>query len=129
MAIGLFWATVCLCMFLSVLALDIMGFFSRKNHFEVDGRVLTLALLGDTRPKLTLQTDNRHHRRLPGHGKRFRPIARIERCEYRARGSERAEARRSREIHICALLYVVDSEHDLTSVAVRSQRRSVATLS
>lgn len=39
MALGLYWATVCLCIFLAVLALDIMGFFTRKNHFEVDGRV------------------------------------------------------------------------------------------
>ena len=39
MAIGLFWATVCLCFFVALLALDIMGLFNRKNHFEVDGRV------------------------------------------------------------------------------------------
>lgn len=39
MAIGFFWATVCLCLFVTILALDIMGFFSWKNHFEVDGRV------------------------------------------------------------------------------------------
>lgn len=39
MAIGYFWATTCLCILLFVLALDIMGVFSRKNHFEVDGRV------------------------------------------------------------------------------------------
>lgn len=39
MALGLYWATACLCLFLAVLAADIMGFFSKKNHFEVDGRV------------------------------------------------------------------------------------------
>ena len=39
MAVGFFWATVCLCIFVTILALDIMGFFSRKNHFEVEGRV------------------------------------------------------------------------------------------
>lgn len=39
MAIGLFWASACLCFLLFVLALDIMGIFSRKNHFDVDGRV------------------------------------------------------------------------------------------
>lgn len=39
MALGLFWATASLCVFLVVLAADIMGLFSSKNYFEVDGRV------------------------------------------------------------------------------------------
>lgn len=39
MALGLFWASIVLLVFLAVLSLDIMGFFSRKNHFLVDGRV------------------------------------------------------------------------------------------
>jgi hypothetical protein len=39
MAVGYFWASIGLCAFIFVLALDIMGIFSRKNHFDVDGRV------------------------------------------------------------------------------------------
>lgn len=39
MALGVYWATLSLCLFLVVLMLDRMGFFSRKNHLEVDGRV------------------------------------------------------------------------------------------
>lgn len=39
MALGLYWATVALVLFLTILALDIMGIFSRKSHFDVDGRV------------------------------------------------------------------------------------------
>ena len=38
MAIGLFWATLSLCGFFAILALDVMGFFRRKNYFEVEGR-------------------------------------------------------------------------------------------
>lgn len=43
MALGLYWATGCLALFIAVLALDIMGIFSRKNHFDVDGRVSSIA--------------------------------------------------------------------------------------
>ena len=39
MALGLYTAVACLCIFLAVLAADIMGIFSRKNYFDVDGRV------------------------------------------------------------------------------------------
>ena len=39
MALGLLWASIALLVFLAVLSLDVMGFFSRKNHFPVDGRV------------------------------------------------------------------------------------------
>jgi 3-dehydrosphinganine reductase len=39
MALVLFWASIALLVFLAVLSFDIMGFFSRKNHFPVDGRV------------------------------------------------------------------------------------------
>jgi hypothetical protein len=39
MASGLFWASIALLVFLAVLSLNVMGFFSRKNHFPVDGRV------------------------------------------------------------------------------------------
>ena len=39
MALGLLWASIVLLVFLALLSLDIMGFFSRKNHFPVDGRV------------------------------------------------------------------------------------------
>lgn len=39
MAVGLFWASVLLSIFFVILALDIMGFFSKKNYFQVDGRV------------------------------------------------------------------------------------------
>ncbi|KXT06499.1 hypothetical protein AC578_6074 [Pseudocercospora eumusae] len=42
MALGLSWASVCLCGFLSILALDIMGVFSRKNHFDVAGRTVVV---------------------------------------------------------------------------------------
>ncbi|KAF2120420.1 3-ketosphinganine reductase-like protein [Lophiotrema nucula] len=42
MALGLFWATVCLCVFVAVLSLDIMGFFSRGNKFQVEGRTVIL---------------------------------------------------------------------------------------
>ena len=38
MALGVYWATICLCLLLAVLSLDRMGYFS-KNHFHVDGRV------------------------------------------------------------------------------------------
>lgn len=43
MALGLYWATGCLALFVAILALDIMGIFSRKNHFDVDGRVSLIA--------------------------------------------------------------------------------------
>jgi 3-dehydrosphinganine reductase len=39
MALGFYWATGALCVFIAVLAADIMGVFSSKNHFEIDGRV------------------------------------------------------------------------------------------
>ncbi|ORY09109.1 hypothetical protein BCR34DRAFT_517003 [Clohesyomyces aquaticus] len=42
MVIGIFWATVCLLIFLGVLSLDIMGFFSRGNKFQVEGRTILL---------------------------------------------------------------------------------------
>ncbi|KAF2771784.1 3-ketodihydrosphingosine reductase, Tsc10 [Teratosphaeria nubilosa] len=42
MALGLPVATGFLCLFLAVLAADIMGLFSRKNHFEVDGRTVVI---------------------------------------------------------------------------------------
>lgn len=39
MALGIYWATACLCLFVAILSLDIMGFFSGTNKFDVDGRV------------------------------------------------------------------------------------------
>ena len=39
MALGFFWASVSLAVFLSALILDKMGILSRKNHFPVEGRV------------------------------------------------------------------------------------------
>ncbi|CAK4032049.1 3-ketodihydrosphingosine reductase tsc10 [Lecanosticta acicola] len=42
MALGYFWATTCLGLLLAIFALDIMGVFSRKNHFEVDGRTVLI---------------------------------------------------------------------------------------
>ncbi|KAF2145740.1 uncharacterized protein K452DRAFT_244050 [Aplosporella prunicola CBS 121167] len=42
MALGLFWASVAFSVFLVVLGLDIMGLFSRKNHFNVDGRTVVI---------------------------------------------------------------------------------------
>lgn len=39
MAVGYFWLPIGLGALVFVLALDIMGIFSRKNHFEVEGRV------------------------------------------------------------------------------------------
>lgn len=42
MALGLQTASSLLVVFFLVLAADIMGLFSRKNHFQVDGRVIHL---------------------------------------------------------------------------------------
>ncbi|KZF26464.1 NAD(P)-binding protein [Xylona heveae TC161] len=42
MALGFFWATILLGFFASVLALDIMGLFRRKNHFPVEGRTVLI---------------------------------------------------------------------------------------
>ncbi|EMD01231.1 hypothetical protein BAUCODRAFT_144782 [Baudoinia panamericana UAMH 10762] len=42
MALGLFWASVCLTIFVLILSLDIMGFLSGKNHFDVDGRAVVI---------------------------------------------------------------------------------------
>ena len=39
MALGLFWALICLVIFLSLLLFDKMGGFTSKNKFPVDGRV------------------------------------------------------------------------------------------
>lgn len=39
MALGLFGATASFCLVVFVFALDIMGVFSRKNHFDVEGKV------------------------------------------------------------------------------------------
>ena len=39
MALGWYWTGALLCVFLSVLAADIMGIFKSKNHFPVEGRV------------------------------------------------------------------------------------------
>ncbi|KAJ8608609.1 hypothetical protein MRB53_039576 [Persea americana] len=41
---GMYAATACLCVFVFVLALDIMGVFSTKNHFPVDGKALAKLL-------------------------------------------------------------------------------------
>ncbi len=38
MALGLFWTSVCLCVFISILLMDRMNVF-HKNNFPVDGRV------------------------------------------------------------------------------------------
>ncbi|KAF2202961.1 NAD(P)-binding protein [Delitschia confertaspora ATCC 74209] len=42
MALGIFWASVCLLVFLAILSLDIMGFFKRENKFPVEGRTVLL---------------------------------------------------------------------------------------
>ncbi|EME49999.1 hypothetical protein DOTSEDRAFT_68756 [Dothistroma septosporum NZE10] len=42
MAVGYLWASVALCGLLFILALDIMGVFSGKNHFEVEGRTVII---------------------------------------------------------------------------------------
>ncbi|KAK0939056.1 3-dehydrosphinganine reductase [Friedmanniomyces endolithicus] len=42
MALGLYWATACLAAFIAVLTLDISRFFSRKNHFDVDGKTVVI---------------------------------------------------------------------------------------
>ena len=39
MALGLFWSSICLVLFISVLIYDRMGGFASKNKFPVDGRV------------------------------------------------------------------------------------------
>lgn len=39
MVFDLYWASVVLAVLISVFALDIMGVFSRKNYFELDGKV------------------------------------------------------------------------------------------
>ena len=39
MAIGLFWSSICLVIFVSILVYDRMGGFLSKNKFPVDGRV------------------------------------------------------------------------------------------
>jgi hypothetical protein len=39
MAAGVYWASAGLALVVLVLALDIMGLFSSKTHFDVDGRV------------------------------------------------------------------------------------------
>ena len=39
MAAGYFWLSIGLCAVVFILALEIMGVFSRHNHFEVEGRV------------------------------------------------------------------------------------------
>lgn len=41
MAIGFFWTSLLLCVFLTILAADKMGMFRTVNHFPVDGRVST----------------------------------------------------------------------------------------
>ena len=53
MAIGYLWASVGLCALLFVLALDIMGVFSRKNHFEVEGRVSSCVILDEQPANVT----------------------------------------------------------------------------
>lgn len=40
MALGIYWASGLLCVFILVLALDIMGIFGGKNRFLVDGKVV-----------------------------------------------------------------------------------------
>lgn len=49
MAIGWYWASVSLVIFIGILSLDIMGFFSRKTHFDVDGRVRHMNRTSDIR--------------------------------------------------------------------------------
>jgi 3-dehydrosphinganine reductase len=44
MAAGIYYASGCLALVVLVLALDIMGLFSRRNHFDVDGRVCSQAI-------------------------------------------------------------------------------------
>ena len=50
MALGLYTAIACLCLFLAILAADIMGIFAWKNHFEVDGRVREVIVAISTAP-------------------------------------------------------------------------------
>jgi len=45
MALGIFWTSICFCVFVSLLIADRMGYFTRRNHFLVEGRVRTEALL------------------------------------------------------------------------------------
>ena len=42
MALGLFWSSVCLCVFVSVFIYDRMGGFQSKNRFPVNGKVNSL---------------------------------------------------------------------------------------
>jgi 3-dehydrosphinganine reductase len=47
MALGLFWATVSLVVFLTVITLDMLGYLKGKNRFDVNGRVRDInAFLG-----------------------------------------------------------------------------------
>ncbi|PIB02047.1 3-ketodihydrosphingosine reductase tsc10 [Cercospora beticola] len=42
MAMGYYWASIALCALVLILALDIMGIFSGKNHFDVNGRTVVI---------------------------------------------------------------------------------------
>lgn len=39
MGFDLYWASIGLAVLISIFALDIMGVFSRKNYFELEGKV------------------------------------------------------------------------------------------
>jgi hypothetical protein len=39
MALGLFWATVSLVVFMTITTADMAGFFRKKNQFDVNGKV------------------------------------------------------------------------------------------
>ncbi len=43
MALGIFWATVSLVVFMLITLLDMMGYFKPKNHFVVEGKVRSAA--------------------------------------------------------------------------------------
>lgn len=103
MAIGFFWTSVCLCVFVAILALDIMGLFSRKNHFDVNGKVLQ-ALTDYTARKLcelTVSVDGAPDWRLARHGTRSGQDSGTERgqCRYCRKKPEQID--RSVKVHIC----------------------------
>lgn len=101
MALGLFWATVSLVVFITITTLDMMGFFKSKNHFDVDGRVGILSL-GDGMV-LTLGADCNHHRWIPRNGKRTGEAAGTERCKYCHCGKRSAEVGRCVEVYFRTL--------------------------
>ena len=100
MAIGLFWSSICLSVFVSLFLIGRMGGFSSKNEFPVDGRVGLRELLARNNSLIPI-IDNSYHRRLPGPGTQCRASPFFQRSQCSNRREGRRKAQGDSGVHFC----------------------------